>query len=147
MRPRSGGICDVFPGGSEYSGHREKRLFCPGLNLINDIMTTNITSARQIPKPACAYRVQHAGSEHCKRRAVRGLLLDRREPGMQDVAPVPCEMARSGSRTVLFRAFFSLKKENTPRRTARRPVRDKRKKRVFSAQRQLEKALSGRLRG
>ena len=112
-------------------------------------MTTNITSARQIPKPACAYRVQHAGSEHCKSVGQSGGFFRTGENRGCRTSPrqVPCEMARSGSRTVLFRAFFSLKKENTPRRTARRPVRGERKKRVFSAQRQLEKALAGRLRG
>ena len=146
MRPRSGGICDVFPGGSEYSGHREKRLFCPGLNLINNIMTTNIVTARQVPKPACAYRVQHAGSEHCKSVGQSGGFCWTGEN--RGCRTSPRFHARWPFREPdsLFQSVLPLKQAEHAA-AQRRTVRDKRKKRVFSAQRQLEKALSGRLRG
>ena len=39
---------------AEYSERRGKRLFVSAFNLINNIMTTNIVTARQTPGPVCA---------------------------------------------------------------------------------------------
>ena len=40
---------------AEYSERRGKRLFVSAFNLISNIMTTNIVTARQTPGPVCAY--------------------------------------------------------------------------------------------